>query len=86
MNHSQRPEPSPFDLKSGERITACSPLWTGGSDRVLEEIANCSYCLHPTYRVIVVTSSAGLQRRIAICVRHFTAAARAFPELKRLSA
>src|SRR6267154_5610111 len=51
---------SQFTLKHGEIITDCSPLWTSGSDRILEEIASCNHCLRSTYRVIVVTSAAGL--------------------------
>jgi hypothetical protein len=86
MHQSQHQAPSEFTLNPGDRITGCVPLWSGGSDRVLQEIANCSYCLHPTYRVVVITSAGGLERRAALCVRHFTSAARVFPELKRLSA
>jgi len=86
MHESQHQKPSEFCLKPGERITACVPLWNGGSDRVLQEIANCGHCLHPTYRVRMATSAAGLERRAPLCVRHFTSAARLFPELKRLPA
>jgi hypothetical protein len=81
-----RQAPSQFTLNPGERITGCFPLWTSGSDRMIQEVANCSYCLHPTYRVIVVTSAAGLERRAALCTSHFVAAARMFPELKKMSA
>src|ERR1700681_2781646 len=73
---------SQFTLKSGERITDCSPLWTSGSDRILEEIANCNHCLRPTYRVIAVTSVAGLERRASLCVQHFVHASRTFSELR----
>jgi hypothetical protein len=86
MHEPSRAVPSQFALKFGERITACFPLLTSGSDRMLEELAGCNYCLHRTYRVVVVASAEGLQRRAALCVRHFTEAARIFPELKRLSA
>jgi hypothetical protein len=75
-----------FTLKPGERITACSPLWTSGSDRILEEIGRCNHCLRPTYRVIAVTSTSGLERRASLCVQHFVHAARTFPEVRRLSA
>ncbi|MCU1220921.1 MAG: hypothetical protein JWN42_2118 [Candidatus Angelobacter sp.] len=75
-----------FTLKPGERITACSPLWTSGSDRILEEIGRCSHCLRPTYRVIALTSTSGLERRASLCVQHFVHAARTFPEVRRLSA
>jgi hypothetical protein len=82
-HHPQHASFSQFTLKPGERITDCSPLWTSGSDRVLEEIAKCSYCLQPTYRVIVMTSAAGLERRASLCLQHFVHAARTFPELRR---
>jgi hypothetical protein len=82
-HHPQHASLSQFTLKLGERITDCSPLWTSGSDRVLEEIAKCSYCLQPTYRVIVMTSAAGLERRASLCLQHFVHAARTFPELRR---
>jgi|GEM_PF-1671298 len=83
QHHPQHASSSQFTLKPGERITDCSPLWTSGSDRVLEEIANCSHCLQPTYRVIVLTSAAGLERRASLCLQHFVYAARTFPELRR---
>ena len=83
QHHPQHASSSQFTLKPGERITDCSPLWTSGSDRVLEEIANCSHCLQPTYRVIVLTSAAGLERRASLCLQHFVYAARMFPELRR---
>jgi hypothetical protein len=85
MHHHPQPA-SAFTLKPGERITDCSPLWTSGSDRVQEEIAKCSHCLQPTYRVIVITSAAGLERRASLCLQHFVYAARTFPELRRQSA
>lgn len=87
MHHYPQPASiSQFTLKLEERITDCSPLWTSGSDRVLEEIANCSYCLQPTYRVIVITSAAGLERRASLCLQHFVHAAGEFPQLRRQSA
>jgi hypothetical protein len=86
MQHHPQQDSSQFTLKPGERITNCSPLWTSGSDRVLEELAGCSHCLQPTYRVIVVTSATGLERRESLCLQHFVHAARTFPELRRQSA
>jgi hypothetical protein len=86
MQHHPQQASSGFTLKPGERITDCSPLWTSGSDRILEEIATCSHCLQPTYRVIVLTSAAGLERRESLCVKHFVHAARTFQELRRQSA
>ncbi|HEY2915338.1 MAG TPA: hypothetical protein VGK21_18380 [Candidatus Angelobacter sp.] len=82
QNHPQQAS-SVFTLKPGEKITDCSPLWTSGSDRILEEIATCSHCPQPTYRVIILTSAAGLERRESLCVKHFVHAARTFHELRR---
>ena len=83
MPNNPQQASSAFTLKPGERITDSSPLWTSGSDRVLEEIANCGHCLQATYLVIVITSAAGLVRREALCLQHFVFAARTFPELRR---
>jgi hypothetical protein len=73
-----------FNLKPGERITACTPLLTSASDRILHELGNCHRCLRVTHRVIVVTSSSGLERRAALCAHHFVEAERSFPELQQL--
>jgi hypothetical protein len=81
--HDSLQASSQFTLKPGDRVTDCSPLWTSGSDRMLEEVANCNHCLRPTYRVVVVTSTAGLEWRASLCVQHFIHAARTFPELHR---
>jgi hypothetical protein len=75
-----------FSLKSGEKIIACSPLWNGGCDRVLEEVANCHHCLQPGFRVVTILSSSGLERRSSLCVQHFAKAARIFPELHQKTA
>src|SRR5947209_8606296 len=50
---------SEFSLKPGDKIIVCSPLWNGGCDRVLEEVANCHYCLQPAFRVVTIVSSSG---------------------------
>jgi hypothetical protein len=86
VQSTQHEPSSHFSLKPGERITACFPLAKSGSDRIIEELGNCHHCLHPTYRIIALTSASGLERRAALCVAHYVAAARAFPELKRQSA
>jgi len=86
MKDSQQHAPLQFGVKPGERITACFPLFTTGSDRMLQEVANCNYCLHPTYRIVVMTTPEGWERRTALCARHFVDASRVFPELKRLLA
>jgi len=77
---------SAFSLKPGEKITACSPLWNTGCDRILEEVANCHHCLRPAFRVVTILSSSGLERRAALCVQHFAIAARIFPELHQQTA
>jgi hypothetical protein len=81
--HESTPE---FSLKPGEKITACSPLWNGGCDRILEEVANCHHCLRPAFRVVTIVSSSGLERRASLCVQHFAKAARIFPELHQKTA
>jgi len=86
MQHHPQQVFSQFTLSPGDRITDCSPLWTSGSDRVLEEIAGCSHCLQPTHRIVVVASAAGLERRESLCLKHFVDAARTFPELRHKSA
>lgn len=85
MLESQQ-DSSGFTLKPGERITECCPLWTSASDRMLEEVANCNFCLLPTYRILVITSAAGLERRVALCASHFDSAAKTFPDLHKQSA
>jgi hypothetical protein len=70
-----------FKLKPGDRITDCSGLWST-SDRVLEELATCHHCRRPTFRVLTITSRENLERRAAVCGRHFIDAARVFPELQ----
>ena len=77
---------SEFSLRPSEKITACSPLWNSGSDRILEEVANCHYCLQPAFRVVTILSSSGLERRASLCVQHFAKAARIFPELHQKTA
>jgi hypothetical protein len=86
MSESLQGSSSQFTLKPGEKITGCSPLWTSGSDRVLEEVANCNLCLRPTHCVIIVASAAGLERRASLCAQHFLNAVKTFPELRRQSA
>ena len=81
MKQLQAKFPSIFSLQSSERITGCFPLWTAASDRVLQEVANCNYCAEHTYRVVVITSAAGLEKRASLCESHYEAAARMFPEL-----
>jgi hypothetical protein len=77
---------SEFSLKPGEKVTACSPLWSSGCDRILEEVANCHHCLRPAFRVVTILSASGLERRASLCVEHFAKAARIFPELHQKTA
>lgn len=83
--HENQPDISHqnFGVRTGERITACVPLLSSMSDRVLHELGNCHYCLRITHRVITITAESGLERRAALCVNHFAEAVRSFPELQQ---
>jgi hypothetical protein len=70
----------PFILRPGEKITSCSGLWSA-SDRVLDELGRCHACHRPTFRVVTIRSAAELERRAALCGRHFVLAVKRFPEL-----
>jgi hypothetical protein len=72
-------------LGPGERITDCFPLWAA-SDRILEELGKCDVCDRPTFRVVTITSAAGLERSTALCGHHYVSAAKGFPELQRSEA
>lgn len=73
----------PFHLNPGDEISDCSGLWTP-SDRMAEELAKCHACGRPTFRVVTIRSAAMLERRAALCGWHFIAAARNYPELRKL--
>lgn len=73
----------PFHLNPGDQITDCSGLWTP-SDRMAAELASCQGCGRPTFRVVTIRSAAMLERRAALCGRHFINAARVFPELRKV--
>jgi hypothetical protein len=81
MHKTLHESASEFSLKPGEKRTVCSPLWSSGCDRILEEVANCHHCLQPAFRVVTILCASGLQRRASLCVQHFANAARIFPEL-----
>lgn len=81
MHKTLHESTSEFSLKTGEKVTACSPLWNSGCDRILEEVANRHHCLRPAFRVVTILCASGLQRRASLCVQHFANAARIFPEL-----
>jgi len=78
---SQESTSIPLSLHAGEKITDCSALWAA-SDRVAEELGKCHSCSRPTFRVVTIASRARLERRAALCGRHFVAAAKAYPQLK----
>lgn len=75
-----------ISLKLGERITGCYPLADAVSDRLQQELAMCNQCPQPTYRIVTITSAAGLERRASFCPRHFAAFAKLFPGAERQSA
>jgi len=79
--HPQESSAIPLNLNAGEKITDCSALWAS-SDRVAEELGKCHSCNRPTFRVVTITSTAKLERRAALCGRHFVAAVKAYPQLK----
>lgn len=73
----------PFKLNPGDTISSCSGLWHV-CDRISEELGRCHVCGLGTFRVVTVTSAEKLERRTALCGRHFIIATRQFPELKVL--
>jgi len=79
--HQQESTAVPLSLNAGDKVTDCSALWAA-SDSVAEELEKCHSCNRPTFRVITITSGAKLERRAALCGRHFVAAAKAYPQLK----
>ena len=86
MHETLHESTSQFSLQPGEKITACSPLWSSGSDRMLEEVANCHHCLRAAFRVVTILALSGLERRASLCEQHFAKAARIFPELHQKTA
>ena len=71
----------PFTVKPGDEITDSFGLWAV-SDRMAEELGTCCACSKPTFRVVTITSAAKLERRAALCGKHFAITARAFTSLK----
>jgi hypothetical protein len=71
-------------LKTGDTITECTGVWHA-SDRLAEELGRCHQCDRPTFRIITITSAEKLERRAALCGRHFIIAARELPELRRMA-
>jgi hypothetical protein len=58
-------------LGPDEAILAClNPLITGVKDSVPAS-DQCNRCIRDPYRIIVIESKGGQQRRIAVCLQHF---------------
>lgn len=79
-NSGTKPPAIPFILRPGEKIASCSGLWSA-SDRVFEELGRCHACHRPAFRIVTIRSAAELERRTALCGRHFVLAGKRFPEL-----
>jgi hypothetical protein len=74
----------PFRLDPGDQVTEAFALWAV-SDRIAEELGKCCACDGPTFRVVMITSAAKLEKRAALCGRHFAMAAKAFTQLNSRS-
>lgn len=70
-----------LNVRQGDKISGCFALWAA-CDRVLEELGRCDACKRPAFRVVTITSAAGLERRTPLCGHHFIVVTRTFPELK----
>ena len=85
MNESLENDPAteqlPFRLEPGEQVTEAFALWAV-SDRIGEELGKCCACSGPTFRIVTITSATKLEKRAALCGRHFALAAKAFVHLK----
>jgi hypothetical protein len=79
--HAPTEKQIPFTLKPGEQVTDAFALWAV-SDRIAEELGKCSACSRPSFRVVTITSVTKLERRVALCGRHFAITAKAFTHLK----
>lgn len=62
-------------LLAGEKFTACLVEMTMGP---------CLVCGYGGYRVLVVRSRSGNQRRIAVCAEHFAEVCARHPEIREL--
>jgi hypothetical protein len=79
--HAPAGKQIPFTLQPGEQVTEAFALWAV-SDRIAEELGKCCACSRPTFRVVTITSATKLERRAALCGRHFAMTAKAFTHLK----
>lgn len=71
----------PLTLSAGDRITDCSGLWAASGD-FADELNKCSACGRRTFRVVTVTSFLfRMEKKTALCGKHFIVSANAFPEL-----
>lgn len=70
-----------FNLHPGDTITECTGIWAI-ADALADELEKCDACGRRTFRVITITSATNLQKRAALCGKHFILSARAFPQLR----
>ena len=70
----------PFSLEPGDQVTEAFALWAV-SDRIAEELGKCCACNGPTFRVVTITSATKLEKRAALCGKHFAMTAKAFTHL-----
>jgi len=71
----------PFVLHEGDEIVGCSGL-SYVSDPVAAELRPLPRLWPADIRVITIASADRLERRASLCLQHFTAAARQFPQIK----
>jgi len=70
----------PFSLEPGDQVTQAFALWAA-SDRIAEELGKCCACNGPTFRIVTITSAKKLEKRAALCGKHFAISLKAFPHL-----
>ncbi|MGE5321913.1 MAG: hypothetical protein ACM3SW_03585 [Actinomycetota bacterium] len=71
----------PLSLSPGDRITDCSGIWAA-PDTMADALSNCDACGRRTFRVVTITSAGRLQKRTALCGKHFIITAKVFPQLR----
>lgn len=71
----------PFRLEPGDQVTEAFALWAA-SDRIAAELGKCCACNGPTFRVVTITSATKLEKRAALCGKHFAITAKAFTHLR----
>jgi hypothetical protein len=70
----------PFSLEPGDQVTEAFALWAV-SDRIAEELGKCCACDGPTFRIVTIRSAKQLEKRAALCGKHFAMTAKAFTHL-----